>query len=141
LQLEQISVPPSNHHHGGLPARVSARFNCSTPLLDFNATIQRNSPGFHNHVVVNRFGAADHAVDLFYRAPKRFGKSFIVTVKPLISQGLDHMLGTCLIGSFVVNFLIEHRTDSVLFQIINLFEKDMSANEMPNQPQKGTKGT
>jgi hypothetical protein len=39
LQLEQISVPPSNHHQGGAAVRVSARFNCSTPLLDLNATI------------------------------------------------------------------------------------------------------
>jgi hypothetical protein len=112
LQLEQISVPPSNHHQGGLPARVSARFNCSTPLFDLNATIQRNSPGLHNNVVINRFRSGDHSVDLFCRAAERFRKPLVITVKPLVSQGLDDVLGLFLIRSFVVNFLIEHRTDS-----------------------------
>jgi hypothetical protein len=49
LQLEQTSVPPSNHHHGGLPVRASARFKmfdlpCSIP--DHKISFQRLSAQF-----------------------------------------------------------------------------------------------
>jgi hypothetical protein len=112
LQLEQVSVPPSNHHHGEAAVRVSARFNCSTPLLDLNATMQRNSSGFHNNVVINRFRSVDHTLDLFDCPAEGFCNLFVVSVETLVAQGLDHMLGLFLIGSFVVNLLIEHHTDS-----------------------------
>src|SRR6185295_11967343 len=108
---EQISVPPSNHHHGAAFEVACARFNFSTPLLDFDATIQGYSPGLHYDVVVNSFSPSNHPVNLLDSAAERFREFLVVGVESLIAQCLEHLLGFFLISPFVVHFLVEHHTD------------------------------
>jgi hypothetical protein len=136
LHVEQISVPPSNHHHGAELEVACARFNFSTPLLDFDATIQGNSPGFHNDVIVNCFGPFNHPINLLDSAAERFREFLVFGVETLIAQCLENMLGFFLVSPFVVHFLVEHHTDSypsVLFQITIGFARETSASEMPER--------
>jgi hypothetical protein len=70
--------------------------------------------GFHYHIVVDSFGAANHRLDLFDRSAKRDREFIVIGVKTLIAQRLQHRLRLLLIGTFVVNLLVEHHTDSCL---------------------------
>jgi hypothetical protein len=119
-------VPPSNHHHAAVDVAV-ALFTFSAPLLDFDATIQGYSSGFHDDVVIDCFGAFYHAVDLLNRAAERFSEFFVVGIETLIAQRFEHVLSRFLIGSLVVNCLVEHHTllSSVLFQITNDFHTEL----------------
>jgi hypothetical protein len=113
-------VPASNHHHAAAAVDVAvARFTFSAPLLDFDATIQGDSSGFHYHIIVDCFATFYHAVNLLDGTSERFREFFVVRFETLIAQCREHVLGRFLIGSLVVNLLVEHHTllSSVLFQI------------------------
>jgi hypothetical protein len=80
-------VPPSNHHHcvATVGAARVARFKSLARLLDFDSTMYGDSSGFHNNVVVNRFGSVNHRLDLFDRPSERDRQLFVVCVKALIT--------------------------------------------------------
>jgi len=136
-------VPPSNHHHAVTVDVAVARFTFSAPLLDFDATIQGDSSGFHDDVVVDCFGACDHTVNLLNRATERLCEFFVIRVETLIAQCREHVLSRCLIGPLVVNFLVEHHTllSSVLFQITNVFHVSLKQvkRQKTYSPQKAQK--
>jgi hypothetical protein len=81
--------------------------------------MQSYSSRFHNNVVIDSLSAGNHRVHLFHGPAERFGKLLVIRIKALIPEGLEHVLGLFLIGSSIVNFLVEHHRllFTVLFQI------------------------
>jgi hypothetical protein len=88
--------------------KISFERSESRRLFDRNAAIESNASGLHDDVIVDGFGPADHRLHLLYRPAKRDCKFFVAAIKALIAQGLEHVLSFVLIGSFIVNFLVEH---------------------------------
>ena len=50
--------------------------------------MQSDSSGFHNHVIIDCFGAFYHAVHLLDSAAERFCEFFVVRVETLIAEAL-----------------------------------------------------
>lgn len=78
-------MSPSNHH-GAVRVGLFVLIVPDRILANLNTSIERDSSGFHNHVVVDGFATIQPRCNLLGRSTQRECEGFIIAVKTAIAQ-------------------------------------------------------